>query len=269
MKKPLFFFLAAMIICTSFTFYTRSNSKTIMAIFAHPDDEAVTNISAVLAKYAREGHKVYLVIATKGELGTNDFAGIPAGDSLAHVRAGEADCAIKKLGIQPVILLGMNDGKLTSTDFTGKTLREKIDSTLQLYNPDVIITWGPEGGYGHFDHRTVHNVVTELWQSGKLPQSKLYYAAMPTDVMDKVLSTGQLKNWMYRYWKPVDRKFATTRIVITREDQQKAIEALYCHWSQFDKDNMEQNRLWMLSTKDTIFLRPFIHSKKISYSLFE
>jgi LmbE family N-acetylglucosaminyl deacetylase len=269
MKKPLLFFLAITAICTSFTFHAGNNSKTIMAIFAHPDDEAVTNISAVLAKYAREGYRVYLVIATKGELGTNDFAGIPAGDSLANVRAREAGCAAKKLMIQPVILLGMNDGKLTTTDFTGKTLREKIDSTLQLYKPGVIITWGPEGGYGHFDHRTVHNVVTELWQAGTLPQSKLYYAAMPTDVLEKAVATGQFKNWMYHYWKPVDRKFATTRIVVTKEDQQKAIEALYCHWSQFDKDNMEQNRLWMVSTKDTIFLRPFIPAKKISYSLFK
>jgi LmbE family N-acetylglucosaminyl deacetylase len=163
----------------------------------------------------------------------------------------------------------MNDGKLTTTDFTGRILREKIDSTFQLYKPDVIITWGPEGGYGHFDHRSVHNIVTELWQSGKMRASKLFYAAMPSDVMEKALATGQLKNWMYHAWKPVDRKFATTCIVVSKEDQQKAIEALYCHWSQFDKNNMEQNRLWMLSTKDTIFLRSFISSKKISNSLFE
>src|SRR5574338_465320 len=269
MKKLFLLFLSMAIVGIAFSFYPHHESKTIMAIFAHPDDEAVTNVSAVLAKYAREGHKVYLVIATKGELGTNDFAGIPAGDSLAHVRAREADCAAKKLGLQPVILLGMNDGKLATTDFTGKMLREKIDSILQLYKPDVIITWGPEGGYGHFDHRSVHNIVTELIQSGKMPPAKLYYAAMPSDVMDKALASGQLKNWMYHYWKPVDRKLTTTRIIVTKEDQQKAIEALHCHWSQFDKDNMEQNRLWMLSTKDTIFLRPFISSNKISYNLFE
>ena len=79
--------------------------KTIMAVFAHPDDEAVTNVSALLARYAREGHIVYLVIATKGELGTNKHAAIPAGDSLAKVRAGEAACACTSLGIKPPILL--------------------------------------------------------------------------------------------------------------------------------------------------------------------
>jgi LmbE family N-acetylglucosaminyl deacetylase len=269
MKKPLILFLIICIFCTSFTFPGYKKSKTILAVFAHPDDEAVTNVSALLAKYAREGHRVYLIIATKGELGTNDFAGIPAGDSLARVRAMEAECAAKKLGIQPVILLGMNDGKLATTDFTGKKVREKIDSTLQLYQPDVIITWGPDGGYGHFDHRSVHTIVTEIVQSGVLPKTKLYYAAMPVDILEKALATKQLNNWMYNNWKPVDRKYATTRIFVARDDQQKAIDALHCHRSQFDKDNMEQNRLWMLSTRDTVFLRPFIAAQKISYSLFK
>jgi hypothetical protein len=45
--------------------------------FAHPDAEAVTNASSLLARYARDGYKVYLVIATKGEIGTRQHAGVP------------------------------------------------------------------------------------------------------------------------------------------------------------------------------------------------
>src|SRR5436190_10540806 len=66
----------------------RFEGKTLVAVVAHPDDETLT--SPVLARYAREGARVYVVIATDGRRGVAPHAGIPAGDSLATVRAGEA-----------------------------------------------------------------------------------------------------------------------------------------------------------------------------------
>src|SRR5215472_16440924 len=76
--------------------------RVILAVFAHPDDE--TTVSPMLARYAREGVKVYLAIATKGEKGANEHAGIPAGEPLANVRREEIVCACKQLGIEPPIL---------------------------------------------------------------------------------------------------------------------------------------------------------------------
>ncbi|MGV3528521.1 MAG: PIG-L deacetylase family protein [Flavisolibacter sp.] len=239
--------------------------KTIMAVFAHPDDEAVTNVSAVLARYARMGHDVYLVIATKGELGTNKHANIPAGDSLAAVRAGEALCTSEKLGIHPTILLELGDGALAK-DFTAQPVREKLDSTLRLYKPGVIITWGPDGGYGHIDHRTVHNVVTELVQSGALPFSTaLYYAAHPADVWQQ--QSSNYNTWMYKNWKPVAKRYLTTRIACSAGDRRRAIEAMRCHWSQFNADVMNETEKWMKSTGDTVYLRPFVSADKISGGL--
>jgi len=72
-----------------------------MAVFAHPDDEFT--ISPLLAKYAKERHTIYLVIATKGELGVTEHAEIPACDTLALKRAGEAACSCEKLGIKPLV----------------------------------------------------------------------------------------------------------------------------------------------------------------------
>ena len=236
-----------------------------MAVFAHPDDEAVTNVSAVLAKYARLGHDVYLVIATKGELGTNKHANIPAGDSLAQVRAGEALCTSEKLGIHPTILLGLGDGALAK-DFTAQPLREKLDSTFRHYKPDVIITWGPDGGYGHIDHRTVHNVVTEPVQSGALPfATSLYYAGLPAGVWQQ--QSSSYNTWMYKNWKPAEEKYLTTRIVCSAEDRHRAIEAMRCHWSQFNADVMAETERWMKSTGESVYLRPFISADKISGEL--
>ncbi|HQZ49122.1 MAG TPA: PIG-L family deacetylase [Chitinophagaceae bacterium] len=241
--------------------------KTIMAVFAHPDDEAVTNVSALLARYAREGHSVYLVIATKGELGTNKHAAIPAGDSLAKVRAGEAACASKALGIESPILLGLDDGSLAK-GFTQEPVHKKLDSVFKKYQPDIIITWGPDGGYGHMDHRTVHTTVTDLFQSGDMPSTtKLYYTGMPTSMVKHWTENKTGKNWMYNHWNMVDDKYLTTKIKCSKEDMNKAVTALYCHWSQFKKEDMEETSRWMRTTNDTVYLRPFLPVAKNSYDL--
>lgn len=241
--------------------------KTIMAVFAHPDDEAVTNVSALLARYAREGNTVYLVIATKGELGINKHAGIPAGDSLAQVRAAEAACATKALGIEPPILLGLGDGGLAK-GFTQEPVHKKLDSVFKKYQPDIIITWGPDGGYGHMDHRTVHTTVTDLFQSGDMPVStKLYYTGMPTSVARQWMANKSGKIWMYNNWNTVSDKYLTTKIVCSKEDMNKAVAALYCHWSQFKKEDMEETSRWMRSTNDTVYLRPFHTVDKVTNDL--
>lgn len=80
------FFTLLILSCFIFKFSTNERTKekkVIMAIFAHPDDEAVSNVSPLLTKYANEGYTVYLVIATKGELGVAKHANIPPGDTLA------------------------------------------------------------------------------------------------------------------------------------------------------------------------------------------
>ena len=79
----------------------------LLAVFAHPDDEST--VSAVLAKYAAAGVKVYLATATDGRLGVNEHAGIPAGDALAAARVLELKCTTEKLGINPPIMFGLYD----------------------------------------------------------------------------------------------------------------------------------------------------------------
>jgi hypothetical protein len=73
-------------------------ARTLVAVLAHPDDE--TFFSPVLARYARAGVRVYVVIATDGSQGVAPHAGIPAGDGLATIRVGEARCSARELGIQ-------------------------------------------------------------------------------------------------------------------------------------------------------------------------
>src|SRR3954467_11734368 len=95
---------AALLLAAPSALDARQNSaKTLVAVFAHPDDEG--SASAILARYAREGVQVHLIVATDGAAGGSPTSG-PAGGELAKVRAEEARCAADALGIKPPILLG-------------------------------------------------------------------------------------------------------------------------------------------------------------------
>src|SRR5262249_47888844 len=153
--------------------------RVLLAVTAHPDDEAF--MGPILARYARQGVKVYLAIATKGEKGANDFAKIPAGEPLAIARRAEATCACKKLGIEPPISFNLNDGELGAiADPLGKNIQAVADNVQKLIDelhPLVIVTWGPDGGYGHPDHRLVSDAVTQVVQS-QPSRIKLYYPGL-------------------------------------------------------------------------------------------
>jgi LmbE family N-acetylglucosaminyl deacetylase len=155
------------------------HTRVLLAAFAHPDDE--TFAGPTLTRYAREGVHVYLAIATKGEKGATDFAKISVGESLAAARRAEATCACRELGIEPPILFNLNDGELGAvTNPLAKNIHSVADSVQRLIDqlhPQVIITWGPDGGYGHPDHRLVSDAVTQVVQSQK-SDIKLYYPGL-------------------------------------------------------------------------------------------
>src|SRR5437762_253985 len=132
--------------------------RPIVAVFAHPDDERI--IGPLLSRLAREGRETQLVIATDGAKGVRDFFHVPAGAELAAARAKEAACAAARLGVQKLRLLGLPDAGLASFDVLGK-LRSALVSIIDSVSPSAIVTFGPEGGTGHPDHRLVGDVVTQ------------------------------------------------------------------------------------------------------------
>ncbi|MEO7966113.1 MAG: PIG-L family deacetylase [Gemmatimonadaceae bacterium] len=213
--------------------------SSLVAIFAHPDDE--TLIAPVLARYAREGKRVFLVIVTDGRLGAADHAKIPTGDSLATVRANEARCSARVLGIEPPILLGFHDAGLA--DFAGwpgmrlDTLATRVDSLLRALHPAAVITWGPEGGYGHSDHRLTGAAVTQVFQAGALaPSVPLFHAGFPES------RTSNAPRWYGQHLHPVSADRLTTSISFTAADEEAAWRAIACHWSQASAEEQQQNR---------------------------
>jgi LmbE family N-acetylglucosaminyl deacetylase len=240
------------------------SSKTLLAIFAHPDDE--TTVSPVLAKYAAEGVNVYLAIATDGRLGVTEHAKIPAGDSLASVRAEEAKCAADKLGIHPPILFGLHD-QLKMEEGYGplhdqlNTMRTKINELFTSLSPDVVITWGASGWTGHHDHRLVGSIVTEVFESKHWDKpSQLYYAAIPT---------GNIPAGSPMQLATVDSSFLTVKVPVSDSDYAKAKESHLCHKSQYTSDVSEgMQQMIKASLKGIAYFQPLVISSSEKKDLF-
>jgi len=230
--------ILAMLLACATTAVAQQQTRTLVAVFAHPDDE--TFVGPVLARYAREGAKVYLAIATKGEKGTNDRARIPSGDRLAKIRREEATCACKQLGIEPPIFFELSDGELGAmTNPLGRNVQsvaDKLQDLIAKLHPQVIVTWGPEGGYGHPDHRLVSDAVTQVVQSAK-SDVKLLYAGMSPE-QAKTLNTIWGSSGFY--WHATDAAYLTVRVPVTKADLAAYHRALECHPSQFAREEMQE-----------------------------
>ncbi|MES2880559.1 MAG: PIG-L deacetylase family protein [Bacteroidota bacterium] len=232
--------------------FTQSQ-KTLLAIFAHPDDEGA--IGSVLVKYAAT-HKVYIIIATDGRYGVREHAGIPAGDSLAAMRKKEMQCACEKLGVQPPILLGFHDGMgmrtgvgeaFTQLHKLTEVLKGKIDSL----NPNFIITFGPDGDTGHPDHRTIGNVTTQIiLQEGWDKKYPLYYVAWTKKQSDATYPPNL--NYM-------DNQYLNVAVKFENQHEEIAWQALKCHTSQLTAKEMEE---WIAMDKkdslNTFYFRKFV-----------
>ena len=212
--------------------------RTLVAVVAHPDDETI--VSPVLARYSREGARVYVVVATDGRKGVAKHAGIPAGDSLAVVRAGEARCSARELGAQPPILLGLEDaGLAVISPWPGEPLdrlARRLEAVIRELRPDAVITWGPEGGYGHADHRLVGDVVTQLFQAGAVPPAaRLYFVGFTADRI------ANSPRWFGFQVYPTAPALLTTTVPYDERDRAAARRALGCHRSQATQQEMDES----------------------------
>jgi LmbE family N-acetylglucosaminyl deacetylase len=128
-----------------------------MAVFAHPDDEAF-GTGGTLSKYAAEGCDVYLVTATRGEAGEIAEPDLATSADLPLVREQELRCACEIYGINPPRFLDYADGLLPLVH-QGQAVGKVVHLIREL-RPQVVITFGPEGIYGHYDHIAVHRWTT-------------------------------------------------------------------------------------------------------------
>jgi LmbE family N-acetylglucosaminyl deacetylase len=130
----------------------------LMTIFAHPDDEAM-GTGSTLARYAEEGVEISVVCATRGQRGwPADPATYPGPQALGERREAELHAAARVLGVRRVHLLDYMDGELDSAPPGEVTAL--LAAALRRERPQVVITFGPDGNYGHPDHIAICQFTT-------------------------------------------------------------------------------------------------------------
>jgi len=141
--------------------------QTLVAFHAHPDDESIAT-GGVIAQAADAGHRVVLVVATRGELGTAGPGDLPAGPELAAQRTRETERAAEILGVSRVEFLGYHDSGMAGTatndtpgSFWSADVGEaaaRLGAILDDERADVLTTYDERGIYDHPDHIQVHRV---------------------------------------------------------------------------------------------------------------
>ena len=218
-----------------------SRPRTLVAVLAHTDDEGPA--APMIARYAREGVEVHLLIASDGGQGTGFAAArgdtVPRDQELVRMRTQEALCAAQALGVKPPILLGFPDGKLG--DYAGDRtliyrLTQRIAEELQRLRPDVILTWGPDGGTGHPDHRIVGNIVMQLQRNGA--------PGVPERIFFIHLSAEMMRTMNPQRGEPPllvpNARYLTVRVPFTPEDLQMSARSMACHKSQFTDEVVQR-----------------------------
>jgi LmbE family N-acetylglucosaminyl deacetylase len=174
---------------------------TLMAVHAHPDDEA-TSTGGVLARYAAEGAKTVLVTCTDGRRG--DGPGGTKPDSAEHdpeavvrMRRRELEASGGILGIETIEMLGYWDSGMmgwptndTPGSFWQAPVQEaalRLAKLIRQHRPHVLITYDQNGFYGHPDHIQANRATMaalDLLSPEEAP-SKVYWTTMPHGAMEE------------------------------------------------------------------------------------
>lgn len=130
---------------------------TILSIWAHPDDETYL-AGGVLSAAIDNGQMVVCVTATKGEAGSQDSSRWPS-ERLGKIREAELEQALKILGIKHHYYLGCIDG--CCCDAPHPKILTQLRRLIKRYEPDTVLTFGPDGWSGHPDHKQASEWVRE------------------------------------------------------------------------------------------------------------
>jgi len=170
---------------------------TLMAVHAHPDDEA-TGTGGTLARYAAEGVRTVLVTCTDGACGDGP-GGVKPGEpghdpaAVAAQRRVELEASCEVLAVSDLELLGYGDSGMMGWDtndapgsFWSTPVPEAAKRLAELmirYQPDVVVTYDENGFYGHPDHIQANRITMaalDLVQS----QAKVYWTTAPRSAME-------------------------------------------------------------------------------------
>lgn len=147
-------------------FHQRPARHRLLVAYAHPDDESFGNAGTIIAA-SRRGVAVHYACATRGEAGTVAPEQLAGYADTAALRTSEMESAARALDLSSLHFLGYRDSGMQGApendhpdalfqaplpEVTGKVV-----ALIRLLQPQVVLTFGPYGGYGHPDHIAIHH----------------------------------------------------------------------------------------------------------------
>jgi LmbE family N-acetylglucosaminyl deacetylase len=239
---------------------------TLVCLHAHPDDEALLT-GGLIARAAAEGHRVVLVVATRGEAGLTDAS---RGAGLGDRRARELDTAAAALGVHQVRWLGYADSGMAGArsghvaafaDADVEQAAERLATILRSEHADVLTVYDAEGGYGHPDHVQVHRVGVRAAELAGTPV--VLEATVDRDALRRVARLLGRVPLLSRRWAipPLDRAY-TPRAELTHEVDVRPYlaakrAALAAHASQSGADDEVRSVAVFLRLPRPLFARVF------------
>lgn len=175
----------------------------LLAAFAHPDDECL-GAGGTLAHYASAGVPVALVCATRGEVGEISDPGLATPENLGEVREEELRCACQAMGVSELVFLGYRDSGMAGTPENNNSrafvnapadeVTSRLVGIIRRLRPQVVITFEPNGNYGHPDHITIHRHTIAAFHAAADPArypehgppwqaARLFYSVLPKSLI--------------------------------------------------------------------------------------
>lgn len=176
-----------------------TQTLTLMAVHAHPDDEA-SSTGGVLAAYSDQGVHTVVVTCTNGEFGDAQGGVKPGQDGhdaqeVAQLRLAELREACKILGVSDLETLGYHDSGMPDWDYKDRPgafcnvplteVSARIGGLIERYRPQVVITYDSDGPYQHPDHVHASKAAAAAVAATGIP-AKLYLTAMRSSDWQKV-----------------------------------------------------------------------------------
>jgi LmbE family N-acetylglucosaminyl deacetylase len=234
-----------------------ADNLTLMAVHAHPDDEA-SSTGGVLASCSDQGIRTVVVTCTNGEFGDAPGSVKPgqAGhdeQTVAQLRLAELRQSCKILGVDSLELLGYHDSGMPDWDYKDRpdafcnipieVVAGRIGELIEQYRPQVLVSYDDKGMYQHPDHVHAAQAAAAAFAASKIPQ-KLYQTAMRPSSWRKIWEAlrelgedvpdrGEMTDEQRQQMAEAEQRITTT-VDITSVLARKR-EALFAHASQIQE----------------------------------
>jgi LmbE family N-acetylglucosaminyl deacetylase len=238
------------------------NKRTIVFLHAHPDDEALLT-GGTMTRLAADGHRVVLVTATTGERGLASNEMIKR-EPLGSVRARELAASAHALGCERLVVLGFADSGSAMEPAAGSFATISVDVAARIVadvlleeRADVLTIYDAAGGYGHPDHRQVHQVGVRAAELAGTPI--VLEATVDRRLLVRALRLANLFRPKSPAFDP--NRFGTlftspdhiTHCINVRAFLRQKRAAMAAHASQTTADRGDRSMAWFLRLPTPIF----------------